>query len=44
MKLYFLGPKGTYSETGAKKALDFLGKDYCLEAVSTISKVVELVN
>ncbi len=43
-ELYFLGPKGTYSETGAKKALEFLGKDYQMTAISTISKVVELVN
>ena len=42
--LYFLGPKGTYSETGAKKALAYLGADYEMQAVSTISKVVELVN
>lgn len=42
-KLYFLGPKGTYSETGAKKAFEILGKSYILEPVSTISKIVELV-
>ena len=42
--LYFLGPKGTYSETGAKKALDFLKKDIDLVPVSTISKVVEIVD
>ena len=42
--LYFLGPKGTYSEVGAKKASEFLGGDYELKDVSTISKVVELVN
>ena len=36
-KLYFLGPKGTYSEVGAKKALDFLSANYQMSAVSTIS-------
>ena len=43
LSLYFLGPKGTYSETGAKKALEVLGSNYELKPVSTISKVVETV-
>lgn len=42
-KLYFLGPKGTYSEAGAKQALKYLNNGYELFEVSTISKVVELV-
>jgi len=41
--LYFLGPKGTYSEVGAKKALLALNNEYILKPVSTISKVIELV-
>jgi len=42
-KLYFLGPKGTYSELAAKKVSSIL-KEYEMEAISTIAKVVELVN
>jgi len=41
--LYFLGPKGTYSESGAKKALEILASNYVLTPISTISKVVETV-
>ncbi len=43
MKLYFLGPRGTYSELAAKKINKLLPK-YDMEAVSTIAKVVDLVN
>lgn len=39
--LYFLGPRGTYSEISAKKALEFLGGEYFLKDVSTIPKIVE---
>lgn len=41
--IYFLGPKGTYSELSAKKALDSLKEGYILTPVTTINKVVELV-
>lgn len=44
MKLYFLGPKGTYSELSAKKAVNFINKECELIPVSTIAKVVDLVN
>ena len=43
MKLYFLGPKGTYSELVAKKINEILPQ-YDMEAVSTITKVVDLVD
>ena len=43
MKLYFLGPKGTYSELAAKKINERL-PEYILTPVSTIAKVVDLVN
>ena len=42
-KLYFLGPKGTYSELAAKKINNILNNKYILEDVSTIVKIVELV-
>ncbi len=42
--LLFLGPRGTYSEVGAKKALGFLGEDYTLRPVSTIPKIIDLIN
>ena len=42
-KLFFLGPKGTYSESAALKIKELL-PDFELSAVSTIAKVVELVN
>lgn len=43
-KLYFLGPNGTYSEQCAKKVLNIIGKEYILEPVSTIAKIVDLLN
>ena len=43
-KLYFLGPKGTYSEKAAKKFLSFLNDVYETCPISTIAKVIELVN
>ena len=42
--LLFLGHRGTYSEVGAKKALGFLGEDYILRPVSTIPKIIDLIN
>ncbi len=42
--LFFLGPRGTYSEIGAKKALGFLDDDYTLRPVSTIPKIIDLIN
>jgi len=42
-KLYFLGPKGTYSELAAKKAKEVID-NIELEDISTIAKIVELVN
>ena len=43
MILYFLGPKGTYSEVASKKVQEIL-PEYKMEAVSTIAKIVELAN
>ncbi len=43
-KLYFLGPKGTYSEQSAIKVSSFLNEKYELEPISTISKIVDLLN
>jgi len=42
-QLFFLGPNGTYSELAAIKINDFL-KDYELKPISTIAKIVDLVN
>ena len=42
-QLYFLGPKGTYSEDAANKINEYL-KEYNPKTVSTISKIVDLVN
>lgn len=44
MNLYYLGPKGTYSELSAKKIIKFLKKDCKLIPISTIAKVVDLVD
>ncbi len=43
-KLYFLGPKGTYSEIAAKKTVSMLNEEYIIEPVSTIAKIVELLD
>ena len=43
-KLYFLGPRGTYCETAAKKFLSVLGQKYHIEPVSTIAKIVDILN
>ncbi len=42
-RLYFLGPKGTYSEIAAQKVNKLLPQ-YELKTVSTIAKVIDLVN
>ena len=42
--LLFLGPKGTYSEMGALKASELLSGNYTLKVVSTIPKIVDMVN
>ncbi len=42
-KLYFLGPKGTYSEIAANKIASMLKEEYILESVSTIAKIVEVL-
>lgn len=44
MKLYYLGPKGTYSETCAKKILKIINKDFEPIAVSTIFKTIDIIN
>ena len=44
MKLYFLGPNGTYSELAAKKISGLLNENITLEPVSTISKIVDLLD
>ncbi|MBQ4647267.1 MAG: prephenate dehydratase [Candidatus Gastranaerophilales bacterium] len=41
-KLYFLGPKGTYSEIGANKIKNVLNEQVELIPISTIAKIVEL--
>ena len=41
--LYFLGPKGTYSEIAALKVKRFI-QDCELKAVSTIAKIIDVVN
>ena len=43
MKLFFLGPRGTYSEVVALQIQKFL-ENIELEPVSTIAKIVDLVN
>lgn len=43
-KLYFLGPSGTYSEQCAKKIANMVGKEYILEPVSTITKIIDLLD
>ncbi len=43
-KLYFLGPNGTYSESAALKVQKLLKEDVEIIPVSTIAKIVELVN
>ncbi len=42
--LLFLGPKGTYSEKAAIKACGLLNEKYDLKPISTIPKVVDLLN
>ena len=42
-KLYFLGPKGTYSEQAAKKIKEIFKNDLELIPVSTIAKIVDIV-
>lgn len=42
--LYFLGPKGTYSESASRKIAEFLDFDVEFKEVSTIAKVANLVN
>ena len=44
MKLYYLGPKGTYSELAANKIKSILNCELDLIPVSTIAKIVELAN
>lgn len=44
MNLYYLGPKGTYSELSAKKIIKFLKTDWIKIPISTIAKVVDLVD
>ena len=41
--IYFLGPKGTYSEIAANKIIQKLNLDYNLMPISTISKIVDLL-
>lgn len=42
-KLYFLGPSGTYSEIGAEKIANVLNEKVELTPISTIVKIVEMV-
>lgn len=42
-KLYFLGPKGTYSEKAAYKIKDVLKEELELIPISTIAKIVSIV-
>ena len=42
-KLYFLGPNGTYSELGANKIAQVLDEKVELVPISTITKIVELL-
>lgn len=43
-KIYFLGPWGTYSELGAKKIKQILNSDAELVPISTISKIVDIID
>ena len=43
-KLYFLGPVGTYSEFAARKVNEILESKYSLEEISTITKIVDLID
>ena len=43
-KLYFLGPKGTYSEVASEKIKDILNFKSETVEVSTITKIAQLVN
>ena len=43
-KIYFLGPKGTYSEYCAKRAIDILNEKFELVEISTIPKIIEILN
>lgn len=43
-KLYFLGPKGTYSEQCAKKAVQIIRQEIELVAISTIPKIIDILN
>ena len=42
-KIFYLGPKGTYSEFAANKIKEKLMLDYDLEPVSTIAKIVDML-
>lgn len=42
-KLFYLGPKGTYSELAALKMREILDVEYSITPVSTIAKVVDMV-
>ena len=42
-KLYFLGPNGTYSELSANKIAQVLDEKVELVPISTITKIVELL-
>ena len=42
-KIYYLGPEGTYSEVAARKMKDVLGFSCELYPISTIAKIVDLL-
>lgn len=42
-KIYYLGPKGTYSEFAANNIKEKLALDYGLEPISTIAKIVDIL-
>jgi len=42
--LYFLGPKGTYSEACANKIKNCLNEEITLKPISTIPKIINLLN
>ena len=44
MILYFLGPKGTYSEACANKIKNCLNEEITLKPISTIPKIINLLN